>query len=110
MTRITFDVYKGRAEHKFTCPMCEKKNRKRVFVVEYTVSPFNTHEDGRVKNWFEVTKEAQAKAEQELKTFLHEPLCATCEFSLPSHERREVENRREQMAGRGAAERGQEAA
>jgi hypothetical protein len=83
MPTYTFQAYKGRAEHRFTCPVCQKPNRLRFFTVEHTVNPFNRNEDGSVKTPWEVMASASAAAKLERDQFAAAPMCASCENKLP---------------------------
>lgn len=83
MPTYTFQGYKGRAEHRFTCPACQKPNRLRTFTVEHTVNPFNKNEEGSVKTPREVMASASAAAKLERDQFARAPLCASCENALP---------------------------
>jgi len=94
---VTFRAYRGRASHSFTCPACGKPKRSRVFTVEHTVNPFNKNADGFVKTASEVWREAQRAAEAELAAFKREPLCSTCENSLPYRERSALRQRRQNI-------------
>lgn len=82
MVTYTFRAYRGRATHRFTCPVCEKPGRVRTLTVEHTVNPFNKNEDGSVKTATEVMRSAQAEAEAAKARFAKAPLCAKCEDGL----------------------------
>lgn len=83
MPTYTFQGYKGRAEHRFTCPSCQKPNRLRAFTVEHTVNPLNRNEDGSVKTPSEVIASARQAAKLERDQFAAAPMCASCENKLP---------------------------
>lgn len=82
MTLYTFAGYKGRAECTFDCPSCGKSKRKRSFVVEHTVNPFNKNLDGSVKDAKQVSHEARLEAAAQRDEFMREPLCRSCEDAL----------------------------
>ncbi len=90
MPTYTFQGYKGRAEHRFTCPQCGKPNRHRTFTVEHTVNPFNKNDDGSVKTPKEVQASARLAAQKQRDEFIRKPLCATCENQLSYDDRKAV--------------------
>lgn len=94
MPTYTFQGYKGRGAHRFTCPCCGKPNRVRTFTVEHTVNPFNKNPDGSIRTASEVSANAHNAARTERDQFAKEPLCATCENSLSWQELRALNDRR----------------
>lgn len=94
MVTYHFQGFKGRAEHRFTCPSCMKPNRLRTFTVEHTVNPFNRNEDGSIKTAREVQASAYLAAKAELDRFATAPLCATCENALTYDELKALRARR----------------
>ena len=94
MSMITFKGYRGRAEHTFRCPSCGKPNRKRSFVEEHTVNPFNKNADGSAKQAAQVQREAIEDAKRHRDQFAAEPLCKTCEDALSGAERQSLFERR----------------
>lgn len=105
MTVYHFQAYKGRAEHRFTCPSCGKPNRVRSFTVEHTVNPFNKNDDGTIRTPSEVSRRAQQAAKQERDEFAHKPLCASCENTLPYAEARALREERQSLAALSNSER-----
>lgn len=94
MVAFTFRAYRGRAQHRFTCPSCGKEGRVRTFIAEKTVNPFNKDDDGFPKSASQVQRDAQRAAELDREQFAREPLCATCEDSLSYADRRALRARR----------------
>jgi hypothetical protein len=90
----TFQGFKGRAEAIFDCPSCGKKNRKRTFLAEHTLNPFNKNADGTVKNAEQVRKGAKQEALRLRDEFMKEPLCKSCEDALGYRDRKDLRNRR----------------
>lgn len=61
MTNVTFRQIKYTAKRKVRCPVCGlPKTQQKTFIC--TVNPFNTNEDGSVKNPTEVRDQAKAQA------------------------------------------------
>lgn len=88
--RVTFQGFKGHVECRFDCPACGGKRRKRSFITEHTVNPFNTNPDGLPKSASQVSREAQAAARLERDQFLTSPLCRRCEDALSYLGRRDL--------------------
>ena len=102
LTTYTFQGYKGRAEHRFTCPSCGKQNRVRTFTEEHRVNPFNKNPDGTVRTPTEVRANAYAAAKQARDKFATAPLCATCENVLDYEGRKAIRAERDRLFGENA--------
>lgn len=94
MATYYFQGYRGRAQHRFTCPACGKASRVRSFTVEHTVNPLNKGEDGLPKQGSQVQRDAQRAAVAQRDNFAKAPLCAKCEEALSYSERRALSERR----------------
>lgn len=89
-----FKVCKAASTFTFDCPSCGKRRRKRTFRAEYTVNPFNTKDDGAIRDAKEVFEQAKGGVVRMIDRFKREPLCAACEDALSLEERRSLFTRR----------------
>ena len=92
--RITFPAYGRVAGCTFKCLACQKDKRKRTFRVEMTVNPYNTNQDGTMKQATQVSREAQEAANRERDQFMVYPLCKSCEDARSWSEMKSIRERR----------------
>jgi len=94
--RTFFKAYKHSEKVRFTCTICNQKNRQKTFTTEHTASPYNRNGNGSVKTPEEVIKGGIEAAKKLVCDFMQEPICNVCWNNMHSDEKRQWHLRRKE--------------